>query len=407
VTNNLENVLESEFGHVSSLFDRYISTDSRILSDSHAAHPEHAYSLISSWSKSIGRITRLAENTGLDRLSIPNFYAVRPSAAHPSVIVSSGKGTNRPSAVLSALFEAYERWSAESVGSKAFATSKAQLATFLPDNVIIAPEGIPADSEYLWTVGFDLVNRRPCVQLLQQAVFPPHQFSEIPPGVTTDTNGLAAGTNPLEAMCAAILELIERDAIRRINPHSFARLTIRSLPHSFQELSTTFSKAGVDVAVISCPSPTSIPVIYCMSRDKLFNVSSMFCSGSGAHTNLVVALFRALTEVAQSRVGFIAALRDDVSAKVSYYSGVDYISRRIELEQWFSAPQSDASSHLTPVFESFRELFEYLTQQVAMAYKSTPIVCIPLRNITGLFAFRVYAPQMLGLSPNLCKLNGI
>ena len=58
-------------------------------------------------------ITRLADVTGLDRIGVPVFQAIRPLSR--SVSVSQGKGLSPDAARASALMEAVETWHAERI----------------------------------------------------------------------------------------------------------------------------------------------------------------------------------------------------------------------------------------------------------------------------------------------------
>ena len=58
-------------------------------------------------------ITRLADVTGLDRIGVPVFQAIRPLSR--SVSVSQGKGLDPDAARASALMEAVETWHAERI----------------------------------------------------------------------------------------------------------------------------------------------------------------------------------------------------------------------------------------------------------------------------------------------------
>src|SRR5512139_2809849 len=58
-------------------------------------------------------ITRVADISGLDRLGLPVFSAIRPSAASGAISVYAGKGTTESEARVSVIMEAVERFSAE------------------------------------------------------------------------------------------------------------------------------------------------------------------------------------------------------------------------------------------------------------------------------------------------------
>jgi YcaO-like protein with predicted kinase domain len=58
-------------------------------------------------------ITRIADISGLDRIGLPVFSAIRPSAADGAISVYAGKGTSETEARVSVIMEAVERFSAE------------------------------------------------------------------------------------------------------------------------------------------------------------------------------------------------------------------------------------------------------------------------------------------------------
>ena len=58
--------------------------------------------------KNIG-VTRIADITNLDRLGIPVFSSIRPSAAPGAISIYSGKGSTNERARISAIMESFER----------------------------------------------------------------------------------------------------------------------------------------------------------------------------------------------------------------------------------------------------------------------------------------------------------
>ncbi len=68
--------------------------------------------------KKIG-VTRIADITNLDRLGIPIFSAIRPSAAPGAISIYSGKGSTEQRARISAIMESFERCLAERPGLNA------------------------------------------------------------------------------------------------------------------------------------------------------------------------------------------------------------------------------------------------------------------------------------------------
>ncbi|MCG2738541.1 MAG: YcaO-like family protein, partial [Candidatus Methanoperedenaceae archaeon] len=58
-------------------------------------------------------VTRIANITDLDRVGIPVFSAIRPSAADGAISIYSGKGVTDTNARISAIMESFERCLAE------------------------------------------------------------------------------------------------------------------------------------------------------------------------------------------------------------------------------------------------------------------------------------------------------
>ena len=58
-------------------------------------------------------ITRITEITHLDRIGIPVFSAIRPTAQDGGIIIYGGKGNTPDHAKASAMMEGFERYSAE------------------------------------------------------------------------------------------------------------------------------------------------------------------------------------------------------------------------------------------------------------------------------------------------------
>src|ERR1700722_1653890 len=82
--------------------------------------PQETYQKIKPYCKRIG-LTRNASVTGLDRLRIPVTLAIRPNSM--TVAVSSGKGLDRESALVSGIMEALELHHAETTMLPSFLLS--------------------------------------------------------------------------------------------------------------------------------------------------------------------------------------------------------------------------------------------------------------------------------------------
>ena len=58
-------------------------------------------------------ITRIADITDLDRIGLPIYTAIRPTAEDGAVSIYGGKGISKDHAKASAMMEGFERYSAE------------------------------------------------------------------------------------------------------------------------------------------------------------------------------------------------------------------------------------------------------------------------------------------------------
>ena len=77
------------------------------------------------------------------------------------------------------------------------------------------------------------------------------------------------------------------------------------------EMQKKFTDAKVDVIVRDITSDIGIPTIAAVSDDVLLKDPSLLTIGIGTHTNARIAIMRALTEVAQSRLTQIHGARED------------------------------------------------------------------------------------------------
>src|SRR5262249_16029904 len=149
-----------------------------------------------------------------------------------------------------------------------------------------------------------------------------------------DTNGLAAGTNACEAACAALFEVLERDALAKMSYDSVVRVGPDGISPAMTELYARFQHEQVDLALFLCPNPFDIPAFYAISRDDHFPWPQFFCYGAGTHLDPETAALRAMTEVAQSRATFLAGVREDISGKVARAGRSPYEDRARAIERW-------------------------------------------------------------------------
>lgn len=271
--------------------------------------------------KSFG-ITRIANVTGLDCIGIPVAVCIRPNSKHISV--SQGKGATLELAKASAVMESIESYHAENPPKPAFFGSFSELSK---DYALINPNKFP--SEFLshddienyqlnWTEGKNLIN--------EEKIYLPHILTCLDSSqphpeyalLSVDSNGLASGNTHDEAVCHALYELIERDALYRWGKlsdeeKSKTQISLETINSEInQNFISRFIKAGIKVIVWDIASMFGIPAYRCAIVDSDVLRSLGVFYGSGAHLSKEIALSRALTEAAQSRLTLISGSRDDI-----------------------------------------------------------------------------------------------
>jgi ribosomal protein S12 methylthiotransferase accessory factor len=265
----------------------------------------------------IGRlgITRVARLTGLDHLGIPVWTAVRP-AAH-TLVTSQGKGANDTLARISAVLEAAELWHAERPVRLAEHATYGELRPPYPLAALPVKRDHPglADIPLDWTAGVALHSSKEV--LVPADLVRREEQRDVPKAevFAVTSNGLACGNTRQEAILHALLETVERDVLHRDHVSGGRSRTLLD-PTSVTdpycaELIGRFTGAGMWLEIVHVGSPYGIPAFaaYIWSEDY-----PVVFAGSGCHTFPQIALSRALTEAAQSRLTCIAGTRDDLES---------------------------------------------------------------------------------------------
>ena len=263
-------------------------------------------------------ITRLADVTGLDIIGVPVVMAVRPLAA--TLSVAQGKGLTLALAKASGAMECIEFWHAEQAvpppeltGVPAAELSLGYQVTGLEhDRGSLLTDHTPLD----WIEARSAVDGRP-VLVPRAAVRIGRSPADWSPGTPTGTtNGLASGNSRAEAIAHAIYELLERDALADLESTP-ARDRTYVDPDSVSgwcgDLIARVRAAGAWLELIAAPSRFGVP---CFSANLWREDFPAAFGGSGAHSDPAVALSRAVTEAAQSRLTAIAGTRDDLHPRV-------------------------------------------------------------------------------------------
>lgn len=257
-------------------------------------------------------VTRLSDLTFLDRLGVPVWQAVRPASRN--LTVSQGKGVSAAAAMVSALMESIEMWHAERVQIDRWAeigVMVSQLAYRVEELPVAEARNLSHGLPIAWTAAFDLIDRRPSWLPTELIRLNFADDSLSPFAFQASSTGLASGNTHVEALLHALYEVIERDALADSEQNfnlsqsiDWATVTcafaIRVREHC--------ANVGLDITLQYVPSPTFIPVVKC----TISGGTDLPFSGSGAHANPEIALIRAVSEAAQSRLTFISGARDDI-----------------------------------------------------------------------------------------------
>lgn len=310
-----------------TFFDQPLTAPARLTEGTH-----RAASLAATWKRfaplapAIG-LVRLADVTGLDTIGIPVVSAIRPMGR--SLSTQQGKGLTLLAAQVSALMESIETWHAEHLQRPVKRGSARSLAR----SVRVAPvsrlprgptprrkRGAPprqalADTVLPWVEGFELASARP-VWVPRDAVTLDCVFGARAPRFDVSSNGLASGNCLVEAILHGLCEVIERDAEARWRRTGGQRRLLLDTVRdpACLALLARFTAAGVRVVVWDLTSDVGVPVFGCAILEDpdqpAWRALGLY-QGFGCHLAPEIALARALTEAAQTRLTYIAGGRDD------------------------------------------------------------------------------------------------
>ena len=298
----------------------------------------------------------------MDKLYIPNYSCVLPGT-EDYIWVYSGKGPTKKHAKVSAIMESIERYSSLPTNyTRKFITGtfnelKESYNLLHPDD-LVEPLTFDFQNDMLmdYVEGYDIINQENILVPAALALFryTPNSHS-LNPFAFHHTNGLASGNVFEEAVCHALCEVIERDAI------SLAQLRASAIPfHILSKIHHNLRIQGYHINSISkeqfiddnslyqdvkiCEEDNFQPVTNLIKKFKKFNIRLIIkdittdikiptfnaacvewishdygylAEGHGTHPDKRIAILRAITEVSQTRAANIQGARDDLR-KIHY-----------------------------------------------------------------------------------------
>jgi YcaO-like protein with predicted kinase domain len=268
-------------------------------------------------------VTRVAVVTGLDVIGVPVVMVCRPNGR--SLSVSQGKGVDLTAAKVSGIMEAVEAWHAEHVLLPLRLASYRELRAVAR---VVDVDQLPRpswsrfhpDLSVLWVEGTDVLSAErvwvpfECVHLDFRSPGPQGSGCFLANGT-----GLAAGNHILEAVSHALCEVVERDAFALWGDRTPADRASRHVDletvddPGCRRLIDACEAAGVGVIASDLTTDVGLPVFSVTIVDRRADLARRLpaAMGGGCHPDRGIALSRALTEAAQSRLTLIAGSRDD------------------------------------------------------------------------------------------------
>ncbi|NUP09781.1 MAG: YcaO-like family protein [Polyangiaceae bacterium] len=346
-------------------------------------------------------ITRVAEVTGLDDLGMPVHSIFRPRSTSMAS-VHSGKGLTVIDSLASGLAEAIET----DCGERFLPADRVEgcFRTLQSEGypVVRFTEGVPGGGgvpedvplEWVWVDDLlaDEGERRRLIPL---------EF--VAQGKRRETwrlfdvrisNGLASGNVLEEALCHAIHEVVERDALgiftfrakyldEDVRP-SYRRVDLRTLPNACRALVEKVRASGRGLCLVDATTDLDIPVIFCaMTSDH------GPCVGFGAHLDAEVAVLRAFTEAVQTSALNIQGSREDLGEREPriYDHSQAFASRRGR------QVAHDRTFPETRFSDIHSRSHEYVDQDL-----DDLLDCLRLRGVDRVYACEISDPSCRGFS---------
>lgn len=218
------------------------------------------------------------------------------------------------------------------------------------------------------------------------------------------SNGLASGNHWLEAVAHALCEVIERDATslwtqRPEEARRATRLDLDTIEDPMgREVLDQLAAAHMAVALWDETSDIAVPCIKATIADQEHSPFRRLpaTGGHGCHPDAGVALVRALTEAAQSRLTLIAGSRDDIRRDAYQHHRASDIFIR-NRERVFDAPTPRCFSSVgTTRNDTVDDDVAQVTEAILAAGAGPPITIDLTKADVGVPVVKVIAP---GLEP--------
>ena len=287
----------------------------------------------------IAGITRIADITDLDRIGLPIYTAIRPTAEEGAISIYGGKGISKDHAKASAMMEGFERYSAEKQDVDEVVIASLDEISKKGDFIDPVSLNLPKDfkkenlelMQLEWSLAKDIISGDD-FYIPTNAIFHPYIHDNSVQGLfKSNTNGLASGNILEEAILHGMLEVIERDAwsIFELTHKNYAQIDLDSIESELvNDTVEKFESEGIKIKLMDFTADINIPTIAASADDTVTKDAGLLTLGMGTHLDPEVAILRALTEVAQSRATQINGAREDtVRADFAREAGYERMKR--------------------------------------------------------------------------------
>jgi ribosomal protein S12 methylthiotransferase accessory factor len=291
------------------------------------------------------------------------------------------------------MMEGLERYSAELRDRDLKIDCFSHLDGALDPCELILPAGAEPDAMIPWISGWDIMNDEE-ILVPANAVFHPLP-SEYKRLFRTNTSGLASGNVIEEAIFHGLAEVIERDAWALVEVTRRTGPLICDVEDGLTKgLLDKFAAAGVDVYLRDITSDIGVPTCAAAADDVRLRDPTLLTTGMGTHTSAVVAVLRALTEVAQSRLTQIHGAREDTTI-ADFRRQIGYDRTKRLNKHWFEASEKKCFAEIES-FESDDFLLDikYMLKKLEEAGLDRVVVVDLTREEIGLPVVRVIVPGL-------------
>ena len=346
-------------------------------------------------------VTQVSDITGLDRIGIPVFSSIRPTAEGGAISVYNGKGTTADEARVSAMMEAIERYSAEVGARELLVDSYSGLSgkeNVLNPRELILPDYVKVvkDVRIPWVKGYDLMHEEE-IYVPANAVFHPlpSRYDRVRL-FRSNTNGLAGGNELEEAIFHGLAEVIERDAWSLVEITRNTGPNVKIDGGEIRNLIDKFLNAEVSVLIRDITSDIGVPTFAAVSDDDRLKDPALLTIGMGTHTNASVAIKRAITEVAQSRLTQIHGARN-IGAATDMKKIMGYEWMRKQNKHWFEIAEDeefDTVKSSSVDTDDFLEDIKHVMARLKAAGLERVIVVDLTREEIGVPVVRVVVPGL-------------